>query len=56
MGDMEYLYAAIILHRAKKEINQENISEVLTIAGIEVDPNKVKRLVKLLGNLLKELE
>jgi len=45
---MEYVYAALLLHSAKKEITEEAISEVMKASGIEVDPVRVKALVSAL--------
>ena len=42
---MEYVYAAMLLHKAGKEINEKNVSEVLTAAGISADVARVKALV-----------
>jgi large subunit ribosomal protein L12 len=42
---MEYVYAAMLLHKAGKEINEKNVSEVLTAAGISADSVRVKALV-----------
>ena len=42
---MEYVYAAMLLHKAGKEIDEKNVSEVLTAAGINVDAVRVKALV-----------
>jgi len=42
---MEYIYAAMLLHKAGKEINEENLTQVLTAAGINVDAVRVKALV-----------
>ena len=42
---MEYVYAALLLHHANKEINEENVKKVLQAAGVEVDEAKVKALV-----------
>ena len=42
---MEYVYAAMILHKAGKEISEKNISEVLTAAGVNADVARVKALV-----------
>ncbi|MEJ2242137.1 MAG: 50S ribosomal protein P1 [Candidatus Bathyarchaeota archaeon] len=42
---MEYVYAAMLLHKAGKEINEKNVSEVLTAAGVNADAVRVKALV-----------
>jgi len=42
---MEYVYAAMLLHKAGKEINEKNISEVLTAAGVTANDVRVKALV-----------
>jgi large subunit ribosomal protein L12 len=43
--NMEYVYAAMLLHKAGKEINEKNVSEVLTAAGVSADSVRVKALV-----------
>lgn len=45
---MEYVYAALLLHSAKKEINKENVASVLKAAGVEVNDAKVEALVSAL--------
>ena len=42
---MEYVYAAMLLHKAGKEISEKNVSEVLTAAGVNADAARVKALV-----------
>ena len=42
---MEYVYAAMLLHKAGKEITEKNVSEVLTAAGVSADSSRVKALV-----------
>ncbi|MFH1663382.1 MAG: 50S ribosomal protein P1 [archaeon] len=42
---MEYVYSAMLLHSAKKEITEKSVTEVLKAAGIEVDSARVKALV-----------
>ncbi len=39
---MEYVYAALVLHSAKKEISEGNVKKVLSAAGVEVNDAKVK--------------
>ncbi|MFP4000402.1 MAG: 50S ribosomal protein P1 [Thermoplasmata archaeon] len=41
---MEYVYSAMLLHSAGKEITEEGITDVLEAAGIEVDDARVKAL------------
>jgi large subunit ribosomal protein L12 len=43
--NMEYVYAAMLLHKSGKEINEKNVSEVLTAAGVSADSVRVKALV-----------
>ena len=42
---MEYIYASLLLHSAKKEINEDNLKNVLTAAGITVDEVRLKAVV-----------
>ena len=42
---MEYVYAALLLHKAGKEINEENMKKVLSAAGIEPDEGRIKAIV-----------
>jgi large subunit ribosomal protein L12 len=49
--NMEYVYAAMLLHKAGKEINEKNISEVLTAAGVNADAVRVKALVASLAEV-----
>lgn len=42
---MEYIYASLLLHSAKKDITEEAIKNVLTAAGINVDEVRVKAVV-----------
>lgn len=48
---MEYIYAAMLLHKAGKEINEENLTQVLTSAGINAEPVRVKALVASLADV-----
>jgi large subunit ribosomal protein L12 len=49
--NMEYIYAAMLLHKAGKEVNEENLSQVLTAAGINVDGMRVKALMASLAEV-----
>jgi len=42
---MEYVYAALMLHSAGKEVNEEGIKKVVESAGINVDEIRIKALV-----------
>ena len=48
---MENVYAAMLLHKAGKEISEENVTNVLTAAGITVDVVQVKALVASLSEV-----
>lgn len=48
---MENIYAAMLLHSAKKPINEENLKKVLTSAGANVDAAQVKALVAALSEV-----
>ena len=48
---MENIYAAMLLHKAGKEINEESVTTVLTAAGITVDQIQVKALVASLSEV-----
>lgn len=48
---MEYIYAAMLLHKAGKEITEQNLDSVLTAAGITVDEVKSKALVASLSEV-----
>lgn len=41
---MEYVYGAMLLHAAGKEINEENLKNVLAAAGVEPDEARLKAL------------
>ncbi|MBU5688511.1 MAG: 50S ribosomal protein P1 [Candidatus Aenigmarchaeota archaeon] len=45
---MEYIYTALLLHSAGKEINEANVKKVIEGAGIKPDDAKVKALVSAL--------
>lgn len=48
---MDYIYAVLLLHNAKKEINEGNVKAVLTSAGISVDDGKLKGLLASLKDI-----
>lgn len=42
---MEYIYCAMLLHKAGKEITEQGVKSVLTAAGVKADEARVKALV-----------
>lgn len=48
---MEYVYAAMLLHSAEKEIDDKAVSAVLKAAGVDADKPRVKALVASLGGV-----
>ncbi len=42
---MEYIYTAMLLHKAGKDITEDAVKAVLTAAGVTVDEARVKSLV-----------
>ncbi len=48
---MEYVYAALVLHKAGKEITESSLKKVLEAAGVSVDDGRVKALVAALDGV-----
>lgn len=48
---MEYVYAALLLHKQKKEINEANITNVIKASGAQVNEAQVKALVAALADV-----
>jgi large subunit ribosomal protein L12 len=48
---MEYVYAALILHKLKKEINEANVSNIIKATGENVNDAQVKALVSALADV-----
>jgi len=48
---MEYMYAAMLLHSAKKPITEEAVTAILTAAGVTADGVRVKALVAALAEV-----
>ena len=55
---MEYIYAALLLHKLGQEVNEEGLKKVIAATGTEADEGKVKSLVASLKgvDIEKELE
>jgi len=41
---MEYIYAAMLLHKAGKEVTEANVKKVLEAAGVKADTARIKAL------------
>lgn len=42
---MEYIYAALLLHKVGKEVTEDAVKSVVAATGIEIDDAKVKSLI-----------
>ncbi|HET6589433.1 MAG: 50S ribosomal protein P1 [Candidatus Nitrosocosmicus sp.] len=48
---MEYVYAALLLHKLKQDINEDNVKNVIKSTGVEPDDVRIKSLVAALGEV-----
>lgn len=48
---MEYLYAALVLHKSGNEVTSDGVTAVLEAAGVDVDSSRVKALVAALADV-----
>ncbi|GBC73950.1 hypothetical protein HRbin04_01360 [archaeon HR04] len=48
---MEYVYAALLLHKTGQKIDEDSIKNVVKAAGVEPDEVKVKALVSALAEI-----
>ncbi|MDH5402315.1 MAG: 50S ribosomal protein P1 [Candidatus Heimdallarchaeota archaeon] len=48
---MYYLYSALLLHKAEKEITEDAITKILKAAGVDADKSRVKALVAALADV-----
>lgn len=48
---MEYVYAAMLLHKAGKAVTEDAVKSVLKAAGVAVDETRVKALVAALQGI-----
>jgi len=48
---MEYIYAALLLHKLGKEVSEENLKKVVSATGESVDESKIKVLVASLSGM-----
>lgn len=42
---MEYVYAAMLLHKAKQKVDEGSIKKVLEAAGVKPDDGRIRALV-----------
>jgi len=48
---MEYVYAALLLHKLQKDVNEANITSVVKASGADVNEAQVKALVAALSDV-----
>ena len=48
---MEYVYAALLLHKLDKEVNEANLTSVVKASGADVNESQVKSLVAALADV-----
>ncbi|MDG6899328.1 MAG: 50S ribosomal protein P1 [Nitrososphaerota archaeon] len=48
---MEYVYAALLLHKLGKPVNEENLTSVVKATGATPDEVKIKALTSALGEV-----
>ncbi len=48
---MEYVYAALLLHKLDKEVNEANLTSVVKASGADVNDAQVKSLVAALADV-----
>ena len=48
---MEYVYAALLLHKLGKDVDEANLSSVVKASGAEVNEAQVKSLVAALADV-----
>ncbi|MCK9568411.1 50S ribosomal protein L12 [Candidatus Pacearchaeota archaeon] len=53
---MENIYAALLLHKLGKEIDEKNLKSVVAAAGGQVDDSKIKSLIASLKGVNIDVE
>lgn len=48
---MEYIYAAMLIHKAGKKVDEATVKKVLEAAGVHPDESRVKALVAALADV-----
>lgn len=53
---MEYIYAALLLHKLGKEVSEDAVKSVVKSTGADIDDSKVKSLIASLNGVDIESE
>lgn len=48
---MEYIYAAMLIHKAGKKVDEATVKKVLEAAGVHPDESRVKALIAALADV-----
>ncbi|MBS3091529.1 50S ribosomal protein P1 [Candidatus Pacearchaeota archaeon] len=48
---MEYIYAALLLHKLGQKVDEDNLKKVVSAAGAKVDEAKIKTLIAALNGV-----
>jgi len=48
---MEYIYAALLLHKLGQQVNEDSLKKVISATGAQVDEAKVKTLLAALNGV-----
>lgn len=48
---MEYIYAALLLHKLGQSVTEDSMKKVISAAGVQVDDAKVKTLLAALNGV-----
>lgn len=48
---MELIYAALTLHEAGKEVNEDNLQDIVDAAGLDIEDTEIKALVAALEDV-----
>ena len=48
---MEYVYAALLLHKLQKDVTEDNLTSVVKASGAEVNEAQVKALIAALADV-----
>jgi large subunit ribosomal protein L12 len=51
VNKMEYIYAALLLHKAGKKVDENGVKAVLSAAGVKTDESRVKALIAALDGV-----